>query len=125
MRLLLDEMYDPEIAEQLRRRGHDVAAISRSAHAGISDQQALALASDQGRALLTNNVRDFMVIHGDVLRAGGRHFGLVFTDDRSMPRAKATVGRYVTALDELLAARRADDALCNEVAWIPSRITAS
>jgi len=105
--------------DDLKRRGHDVGAISGSGYTGISDPQALALASDQGRALLTNNVRDFMVIHGDVLKAGGQHMGLVFTDDRSMPRAKATIGRYVTTLEKLLAERRSADALRNQVAWIP------
>ena len=119
MRLLLDEMYDPEIAEQLARRGHYVRAVSGSDHAGISDPQVLALATDQSRALLTNNVRDFMVIHGEVLKAGGEHMGLVLTDDRSMPRAKATRGRYVRTLEQLLADRQAADALRNQVAWIP------
>ena len=32
MKLLLDEMYAPAIAEQLRARGHDVASVHDAAY---------------------------------------------------------------------------------------------
>lgn len=118
MKLLLDEMYTPEIAAQLRRRKHDVEAISGSPHTGISDPQVVALAASQRRALLTNNVRDFMVVHGEFLKAGEHHFGLLFTDDGSMPRGTGTIGFYVQSLDEFLTARPADDQLLDGIHWL-------
>ena len=39
-----------------------------------------------------------------------------------MPRTRATIGRYVTALDLLLAAHPADDALMGRVEWLGARV---
>jgi predicted nuclease of predicted toxin-antitoxin system len=119
VRLLLDEMLDPEIAKQLRRRGHDVEAIAGSENAGVSDRDVIALAAAQRRALVTNNVRDFMPIHAAILRSGESHAGMVFTDDRSMPRGRHTVGLFTKTLDRFLSEHPADDVLANSVAWIP------
>ena len=62
MRLLLDEMWTPTIALQLRKRGFDVVAISEPEHAGryagISDDQVFAHAQDDGRAIVTDNIAD-------------------------------------------------------------------
>ena len=63
MRLLLDEMWTPTIALELRKRGFDVIAISEPAYAGryagISDDQVFARAQDDGRAIVTDNIADY------------------------------------------------------------------
>lgn len=58
--LLLDEMYGEAIAEGLRRAGHDAVALL-----SIEDMRAthdLEFAAELGRVLVTNNVRDFMLL---------------------------------------------------------------
>lgn len=109
MKLLLDEMYAPAIAAELRARGHDVA----SAHdpdsrvlAGASDSDVLAAARREERVLVTENVRDYRRLESELLAGGGsRHAGLVYTTDRRFPRGDpATTGRLVRALDALIRA---------------------
>ena len=38
MKLLLDEMYAPAIAEQLRARGHDVASVHDAAYRALEGE---------------------------------------------------------------------------------------
>lgn len=85
MRLLLDEHFSPEIARQLRARGHDVdAARERPELHGLTDADLLEVARVERRALLTENVADFMELHRRALVAG-THAGLVFTSGRRFP----------------------------------------
>jgi len=74
--LLLDEMLDPQIAIQLRRRGHDVLAIQEdSTLQGRPDPEVLARATELGRVLVTDNVADFSRLHRIVLQEGDHHAG--------------------------------------------------
>jgi len=59
LKLLLDEMYPSLIARELRTRGHDVVSVHESLGSGTSDEQVLDHARSEGRAVLTENVRDF------------------------------------------------------------------
>lgn len=62
MRLLLDEMWTPTIALELRKRGLEVIAITEPAHsnryAGICDDEVFARAQDDGRTVVTDNIAD-------------------------------------------------------------------
>jgi Domain of unknown function (DUF5615) len=119
VRLLLDEHYSPNIADELRNRGHDVvSAAERDDLRGLSDVELLTRATAERRALVTENVSDFMPLVRAAVAAGERHFGIVFTSQRSLPRALGTVGLYVERLDEVLQARPADDALADQVLWL-------
>lgn len=119
MRLLLDEHYSPAIAEQLRQRGHDVVSVDeRDDLRSSSDAELFAAARAERRALVTNNVVDFAPLVREATIQSEPHFGVVFTSDRSLPRAKRTIGRFVELLDELLAARTAEDAMVDEVVWL-------
>ena len=106
MRLLLDEMYAPAVAAQLRTRGHDVASVHDPAYAelaGAPDSDILAAAVRDERALVTENVRDYRPLESELLAKGAHHAGLVYTSNRQFPRGDpATTGRLVLALDALL-----------------------
>jgi predicted nuclease of predicted toxin-antitoxin system len=106
MRLLLDEMYSPTLAEQLRARGHDVASLHDPAYRtleGEPDELVWAAAIADERVLVTENVQDFRRIEADALARGQPTARLVFTSNRQFPRGEpATLGRLVTALDALL-----------------------
>ena len=61
MKLLLDaQLSDRRIGEALRGRGQDVVSLQvDDALNALSDESVLALATDQGRVLVTRNARDF------------------------------------------------------------------
>ena len=115
MRLLLDEMFDPVIAEQLRSRGHDVVAVAeRSDLQTLSDSTVLLAAIGEGRALLTENVPHFLRVAQEIEAS----YGLLLTSSKSMPRRRETLGLFVRVLDAFLAANPADDALRDRVVWL-------
>jgi hypothetical protein len=118
VRLALDHHYSTQIAIRLRDRGHDVVAAVEKGWEAEEDEALLVLCENEGRALLTNNVADFVVIARRWAIQGRRHAGVVLTDDSSMPRGRDTIGRYVDALSNLLRAHPADDAFVDEVHWL-------
>jgi hypothetical protein len=120
LKLLLDEMYSSAIAVQLRRRKHDVIAVTeRSELVSLADRTLFARAADEHRALVTNNVVDYIALFHETLQAGREHFGLVFTDDRRLPRTPSGIGALVRSLQTVLIAHPADDALRNQLQWTP------
>ncbi|MFL5800119.1 MAG: DUF5615 family PIN-like protein [Actinomycetota bacterium] len=104
MRLLVDEMFPAQIAAVLREQ-HHVDAISvreRPDLAGHPDVDIFVAAQAEGRAVVTENVRDFRPIARQWEADGKAHHGLVLTSDRRFPRARAgTLGRLITALAKL------------------------
>lgn len=119
MKLLLDEHYANEIAVQLRATGHETVTVSERRLNGTDDEPLLALASSEGRALLTNNARDFLPIVARWATSGRGHCGLLLTSDSSMPRGKDSIGLYVATLSELMQANPGARALENQVRWLP------
>ena len=103
MRLLLDEMYPPRLAEHLRARGHDVLAVTELAELiGRSDIEVARFAREQGRIAVTENIADF-------LRLGaGHHAGLLLVSARRWPRRPQDLPRLGRALAAWLDARPAD-----------------
>lgn len=100
MKLLLDEMYPSLIADELRARGHDVVSVHEAPARGTPDDEVFDHARSDGRAVLTENIRDYRPLAAAVLVAGDSHAGLVFTTEKRWPRNDA--GALITALDELL-----------------------
>jgi hypothetical protein len=102
MKLLLDEMYSPAIAEQLRAWGHDVASVHDTGYRvleGEPDDKVWAAAIGDDRALVSANVQDFRGLDAGALTRELPRPGLIFTTDRQFPRGDpATIGRLVTAL---------------------------
>lgn len=120
MRLLLDEHYSPEIARQLRQRGHDVVSINeRPELEGLADGTLFARMARERRAIVTNNVKDFVRLADRAATTGEEHYGVLFTSDRSLPRRKETIGRFLTVLDRLLAETPDEAGYRNRVRWLP------
>ena len=88
MKLLLDEHYADDIAAQLRAAGHDAVTVCERALKGTDDESLLVLAVSEGRALLTNNARDFLPLVGRWAASGDDHCGVLLTSDSSMPRCE-------------------------------------
>ena len=106
------------IAEQLRDRRHDVLAVVERGWQAEDDETLLRLCMGEERALLTNNVADFAAIARDWAAIGREHSGLIFTPDRSLPRSRNTIGRFVACLDKLLAENQPDAALAGQIRWL-------
>jgi hypothetical protein len=124
VKLLLDEHYSPEIARQLRTRGHDVLAVAERADLiGLGDDEFLARMAKERRAILTNNVKDFMPLANRAAAASDRHDGLLFTSDRSMPRRSDAIGRFVDALDGFLQRHKDEERYGNQVRWLSPEVS--
>jgi predicted nuclease of predicted toxin-antitoxin system len=104
LRLLIDEMYPPAIAAQLRRRGHDAVAVTeRPELRSATDDSVFAIAQQEGRAVVTENVADFVPLADAADQLGAAHHGLVLVDPSKYPRGlHRTIGRMVRALDRIL-----------------------
>lgn len=118
VRLLLDEMLSPRIAVELRASGHDALAVKEVADVvGASDEVVLAFARREGRALVTNNVRDFRRLGAEAMIPGGLgHQGLVLISS-SIRRTRADVATIVKLLDDLLRAH-AQTGLVEREIWL-------
>jgi hypothetical protein len=119
VRLLLGEHYSPEIARQLRSKGHDVVAVvERADLIGLGDEELLRQMAQERRAIVTNNIKDFMPLASRLAVAGDQHHGLLFTSDKSMPRRSDAVGRFIDALDQFLQCHEGEDSYRNRVQWL-------
>jgi predicted nuclease of predicted toxin-antitoxin system len=119
LKLLLDEMLSPIIAERLRARGHDFEAVKGNPlHEALSDGDVMRLARSEHRAVVTNNVVDFRPLHHDAITPGGPgHFGMVFMAG-DYRRTRADVGRIVTALQAKLVEYPGEADLANGETWL-------
>jgi predicted nuclease of predicted toxin-antitoxin system len=116
-RLLLDEMFSPQIASELVRRGRDVVAVAADpALAGLPDEQILEWATSQGRCLVTENVEDYEVLRRAAVVQGRTHAGLLYYGPRRFPRDRRFLGALVVALDKLIAAGQRPGP--DDVAWL-------
>jgi predicted nuclease of predicted toxin-antitoxin system len=120
VRLLLDAMYAPAIAEQLRRRGHDVvAAVTQPEIADLPDPDLFAHAQTVRRVIVTENIPDFLRIEAQYREQGQEHAGLILTTNHGFPRGvPATTGRLVTALDAWLQEHPGDEPASSMIWWL-------
>ncbi len=111
MRLLLDEHFSPEIARQLRDKGHDVVAVKEQPDLiGRADRVHFALAPQQRRAIVTKDLADFRPLLASALRKGQRVYGIVCVSANFRLNRSAT-GGIVRALERLLAEYSDDETL--------------
>ncbi len=119
MRLLLDEMWSPVIAEQLRRRGHDVvASVERDDLRGLSDEEILRAAALDRRVLVTRDVGDFAELIARWRAEDRDHWGVILVSPRRFSASIAGVGPLVRALHAVVKAGQADDDLLNTRLWL-------
>ena len=119
MKLLLDEMFSPLVAAELRARGHDAIAIEeRDERQSLSDPDVVALARTEQRAVVTANDRDFRPLHAELVAPGGEgHAGMVFVPTR-FRLTRAATGQIVEALETRLAEYPGDADLADGETWI-------
>jgi hypothetical protein len=119
LKLLLDEQHARIVAELMRKEKHDVVALTeRPALRGGADSEVLQAAVAEGRALMTENARDFALLHRQWMDAGKTHLGMVLTSPRSVPRRKSSLRPLLAALRALLRANPSADALRDQLIWL-------
>lgn len=108
-RLYLDEDVFAGVAVGLRRRGFDLLTTVEAGRRGATDEEQLAHAVAEGRALFTFNRGDFAALHAQRLAASEHHHGIV-----SPQRA---IGTVVRLLSVLLSTHSRSD-LCDRLIWL-------
>ena len=114
MRLLLDEMISATVASQLRDRGHDVVAVQdhELEHLrGIDDCDLLEHASQERRAVVTDNIPEFVRCHQRRQDRGRPHYGLLLFTNDTFPRHRhdVFVGQVLAALERQVQDHPDDD----------------
>jgi hypothetical protein len=119
VRLCLDEHYSPRIAEQLRRQGFDVYAVAeRPELRTLCDRELWSHVQSERRALLTENLADFMPFVHEAAATGDDHWGLIMSSPRSLPHGKNTIGAFVQRLRALLETNPREADFRNGLHWL-------
>jgi predicted nuclease of predicted toxin-antitoxin system len=101
--LYADEHVPGQVVEVLRALGHDVLTIQEDGrgNCGTVDPDVLQRATELGRAVVTNNRRDFHRLH----RNTTSHAGIVtYTDDADRDALARRISTEVSALESLAGA---------------------
>jgi Domain of unknown function (DUF5615) len=107
VKLLLDVHHSPAAAKRLRRRGRDVLAGADDPRLSVlADEDLLRHCVIEGRAFVTENVKDFDRIIRAWSTTNEHHAGVVFTSPRRFHRGRLSYPEdLVVALVNLLAAQ--------------------
>jgi predicted nuclease of predicted toxin-antitoxin system len=77
VRLYFDRHIMKRLAADLRSCSYDVLTTEEAGKDTASDEEQLAFATAEGRALLTFNIRDFAPLHEQWQAAGQSHAGII------------------------------------------------
>lgn len=77
VRLYIDADITPKLAGALRERGHDAVSAHEIGKAEVSDEEQMAFAAEEGRALLTCNAQDFAPLFEAYWLAQKAHSGVL------------------------------------------------
>lgn len=116
MRAILDEQLSPQIAVLLRQAGYDVQAVAdREDLVGRSDRIILETACNEGRAVVTNNIKDFRPLAAEWLVQGRVHAGLILLPS-ARTRSRNAIAAVAGAIESVL--RGHPDGLSGSERWI-------
>jgi predicted nuclease of predicted toxin-antitoxin system len=116
VRAILDEQLSQQIAVLLRQAGYDVDAVSdREELAGRSDRFILEVACSEGRAVVTNNIKDFRPLAAEWLAQGRVHAGLILLPS-TRTRTRNAIAAVAGAIENVL--RDHQDGLSGSERWI-------
>ena len=102
--LLLDEMYHPTVAQQLRDKGFDaIAVVDTPALRANSDEYLFDWAERHKRWIVTENVKDFWRIRIKAQETGAPCASILLATSQTFPRSRDSLGRLVSALSRWLA----------------------
>jgi predicted nuclease of predicted toxin-antitoxin system len=116
VRALLDEHLSPQIAVLLREAGYDVEAVAdRDDLVARSDRIIFDVACREGRAVVTDNIKDFRPLAAEWLAQGRVHAGLILLPS-TRTRSRNTVAAVAAEIERVL--RDHPDGLRGSERWI-------
>ena len=99
MKLLLDEMYPAALGDALTAAGIEAVTVSGLGMAGTPDPDVFAYAVTEQRAVLTENVADFVAIAAQHSTIGAQHHGLLIALSNRFSRRPSGYRRIVAAIN--------------------------
>jgi predicted nuclease of predicted toxin-antitoxin system len=116
VKALLDEQLSPRIAELLRESGYDVVAVAERVELiGSVDAVLLEVATSEGRAVITNNVKDFRPLAAEFLARGRAHGGLILVSSNRV-RTRAAIVPLAAAIEKVF--HDHPDGLASSERWV-------
>ncbi|MDZ8183814.1 MAG: DUF5615 family PIN-like protein [Nostoc sp. ChiSLP02] len=100
-RLYADEQFPRLVSELLRQMGHDVLTVQEAGNdnLGVPDEDVLAFAMKDNRAVVTLNRQDFIRLH----RSSCEHLGIIVcTNDSDRIRMATRINEAIVASQESL-----------------------
>jgi hypothetical protein len=110
-RLYLDEDVAVEVARMLRALGHDAVSAHELDPIRLEDEEHLARAASQGRAILTYNYRHFLRIGTEWFQAGRSHAGIVISYRQYSRDELGALRQAVVNMLETLSAEALEDTI--------------
>jgi predicted nuclease of predicted toxin-antitoxin system len=98
IRLLIDEDVWDGLAAALREAGYDAVSVAEIERKGFSDEDQLAHASAEQRAIITHNAQDFAPLAKTCFFQEFRHYGIIIA--RQFEKG-TLLRRTLTLLDRL------------------------
>ncbi|MBO1345970.1 MAG: DUF5615 family PIN-like protein [Hormoscilla sp. GUM202] len=105
IRLYLDEdAMDGDLVQELRLRGADVTTANLEGMANCADDEHLEYATAQGRVLYSFNVSDYLRLHGEYMREGKNHAGIIMGQQQ-----RYSLGEQMRRLLRIIAVKSAEE----------------
>ncbi|MEG5053587.1 MULTISPECIES: DUF5615 family PIN-like protein [unclassified Microcoleus] len=96
--LYADEQFPRQVVQNLRSLGHDVLTVQEAGNAGLPDEDVLAFAIIENRAVVTVNRRDFFQMH----KLQPDHYGIIAcTRDDDIARLTANINDAISIAQTL------------------------
>ena len=103
VRLYLDRHIMKRLATDLRGRGYDVRTTEEAGKDTASDDEQLAFASADRRAIFTFNIRDFAPLHETWQAEGRRHGGVIVSQQLGSRQYGTLLARMLRLLNHFSA----------------------
>ena len=109
-KLYLNENLSWRIARALRGYGYDVVSSHEIEMNAESDPVQFDFAVSQGRAVVTNNFKDFAELHQDYVNRHQQHYGIIFTANHPLSLMIQRLRRLLETVSE--------EQLRNQIRWL-------
>src|SRR5829696_9927744 len=104
VRLYFDRHIMARLAVDLRGHGYDVRTTEEAGFDTAPDDEQLAFATAEGRAILTYNIRDFAPLHDACMASGQPHAGIIVSRQLGRRQYGLLLERMLRLLNRLSAA---------------------
>ena len=111
IRFYYDEDVSVDIAHNLQQRGFDVLITRDALRLTYDDNDQLAFAVEQQRAIITHNRRDFEMLHQTYLDQAQLHMGIIIV------KRRPNDAHIVSKLLDILNTNTADE-ICNTLLYV-------